>query len=225
MTMKKHAFVTARVYPGDQNALVKNMMKQMGINDPNEAVRRINSGEWIVSEAEVIRDWREENGVIYFDKPFLLLGMTGQEWFERLEEAGKKISKHAESVLRSPYFKPARPGIEKKVVVLKGELFSDDDRTTENIRTQAHAGTFTSGQHLFGLSPEIGCMIRERYAQKEIKAMGLRCIVDMHPPIEDFEGNPCWLSVGQYDNVPYLSTCLETPRAWSRDVGFAFTVA
>lgn len=43
-------FVTAKVYPGVQNALVKNLMQQMKINDPNEACRRINSGEWVVVE-------------------------------------------------------------------------------------------------------------------------------------------------------------------------------
>ena len=41
-------FVTARVYPGKTNALVKNLMRQMGISDPNEAVRRMNAGEWVV---------------------------------------------------------------------------------------------------------------------------------------------------------------------------------
>src|SRR3989344_1804540 len=47
----KNCFVTARVYPGDMNALVKNLMRQMKIDNPNEAVRRVNSGEWIVSES------------------------------------------------------------------------------------------------------------------------------------------------------------------------------
>lgn len=43
-------FVTARVYPGDTNALVKNIMKQIGIDDPNEAVRRVNAGEWVLTQ-------------------------------------------------------------------------------------------------------------------------------------------------------------------------------
>ncbi len=49
-------FVIAKVEPGKLNALVKNLMRQMNITDPNEAVRRINSGEWIVSQS--VRRWR-----------------------------------------------------------------------------------------------------------------------------------------------------------------------
>ena len=41
-------FATARVYPGDTDALIKNLMHQMDISDPNEAVRRVNAGEWVV---------------------------------------------------------------------------------------------------------------------------------------------------------------------------------
>lgn len=39
-------FVTAKVLPGKTNALVKGLMEWMGLDDPNEAVRRVNSGEW-----------------------------------------------------------------------------------------------------------------------------------------------------------------------------------
>lgn len=39
-------FVTAQVFPGKTNALVKNMMKAMGLNDPNEAVDAFNCGKW-----------------------------------------------------------------------------------------------------------------------------------------------------------------------------------
>jgi hypothetical protein len=46
----KNEFVIAEVMPGQLNAMVKNVMGQMKINDPNEAVRRVNSGEWIVSK-------------------------------------------------------------------------------------------------------------------------------------------------------------------------------
>ncbi|PIT98507.1 MAG: hypothetical protein COT71_00465 [Candidatus Andersenbacteria bacterium CG10_big_fil_rev_8_21_14_0_10_54_11] len=57
-------FVTAEVLPGKTNALVKNLMRPMEIDDPNEAVRRVNSGEWIVVQREP--RWREEDRIIYF---------------------------------------------------------------------------------------------------------------------------------------------------------------
>lgn len=37
------------------NALVKNIMAQMGIDDPVEAIRRVNSGEWVVKFAELLK--------------------------------------------------------------------------------------------------------------------------------------------------------------------------
>lgn len=48
-------FAIAEVMPGKLNALVKNMMRQMNVSDPNEAVRRVNSGEWIVTEKNKVR--------------------------------------------------------------------------------------------------------------------------------------------------------------------------
>ncbi len=42
-------FVTAKVFPGKTNALVKNLMKVTGIKDPNEAVDSFNRGEWALT--------------------------------------------------------------------------------------------------------------------------------------------------------------------------------
>jgi len=46
--MSKFAFA-AEVLPGHLNAMVKNLMRQAGIRDPNEAVRAFNAGELILS--------------------------------------------------------------------------------------------------------------------------------------------------------------------------------
>ncbi|MBN2093950.1 MAG: hypothetical protein JW740_01055 [Candidatus Zambryskibacteria bacterium] len=45
----KSEFAISEVLPGKLNAMVKNIMGQMKIDDPNEAVRRVNAGEWVVS--------------------------------------------------------------------------------------------------------------------------------------------------------------------------------
>lgn len=58
-----NGFVIAEVMPGKLNALVKNLMHQMDLTDPNEAVRRINSGELALSEP--YRQWRERYNVIF----------------------------------------------------------------------------------------------------------------------------------------------------------------
>ena len=53
--MDKPEFAIADVPPGRLNALVKNIMAQMGIDDPGEAVRRVNSGEWVVRIAGLLK--------------------------------------------------------------------------------------------------------------------------------------------------------------------------
>ena len=51
--MSKIEFATANLTAGQLNSLVKKIMFQMGISDPVEAIRRINSDEWtLVGPAE-----------------------------------------------------------------------------------------------------------------------------------------------------------------------------
>ena len=47
----KNEFAIAEVMSGQLNALVKNLMAQMAIDDASEAVRRVNAGEWVVRMA------------------------------------------------------------------------------------------------------------------------------------------------------------------------------
>ena len=54
--MDKPAFLTASVTQGDLNAMVKNIMVRMpDTDDPNEVVRRVNSGEWVVNRADLLK--------------------------------------------------------------------------------------------------------------------------------------------------------------------------
>ncbi len=46
-------FAIKDVPVGQLNALVKNLMAQMDINDPVEVIRRINAGEWLVAKVEL----------------------------------------------------------------------------------------------------------------------------------------------------------------------------
>lgn len=51
----KGDFVTAQIMHGQTNALVKNIMAQMGIDDPEEAIRRMNSREWVVRQLDLLK--------------------------------------------------------------------------------------------------------------------------------------------------------------------------
>jgi len=163
--------------------------------------------------------WPEKDGVIYFNEELVSDGTTGPEWVKRLEAEGKKITKYAKSVLLSPEFKPTN-GTKYKVAVLKGEIFNDNERTTENIRKKADL------LNLQTPNAELACILRERFSDKQLEDMGLYWIVAMHEPIKDFDDNPRLVIASRSDNGSWLHTDYGGPgNWWSRDGGFAFAVS
>jgi hypothetical protein len=123
-----------------------------------------------LSVSEPTRSWREEDGVIYFS--VTSDGTTGEEWINRLEGNDFRMINYPKSVLRSPDFKPTT-GVTTKIGVLKGMLFSDDDRITKKIRAEADRRTFTKP------NAEVACLVRTKFTDPEIEAMGLFGIVVM----------------------------------------------
>jgi len=158
--------------------------------------------------------WRRENGVIYFDVIFD--GTSGPDWIVRLEKAGKRIGDYARSVLLSPDFKPSAVG-PAKIAVLMGESFSDEDRITAKIRTEADKQKFTKP------NADLACVIREMFSDREIEDMGLWRIVAMHEPIKVSDGSPDLLGANRRDDGGWLDAYYGKPDdCWSRDNGFAF---
>jgi len=208
-------FAIAEVATGKLNALVKNIMRQTGTSDPNEAVRLVNSGEWILTNP--VRRWREQDGVIYFS--VTSNGMTGPQWIEHFEKKGIQLSKWAKDVLLSPDFKPTN-GVTTEVAVLKGMLFEDNDRVTSKIRAEA------GKRKLVKPNAELGCLIRDMFTDEEIAAMGLVWIVAFHEPIKDSDGDPFLLSANRADDGRWLDAYYGRPDGrWARDGGFAFAVS
>ena len=208
-------FAIAEVMPGKLNALVKNIMHQTGEADPNEAVRLVNSGEWVVSKQT--HSWHEEDGVIYFS--VTSDGTTGEDWIKRLEGNGFRVGDYAKQVLRSPDFKPTN-GVTTEVAVLKGMLFEDNDRITKKIRAEADK------RKLSKPNAELACLIREKFTDKEIEAMGLWYIVAMHEPINDSDGGPHLLLAYRFDDGRWLIAYDGRPDyRWGRGGGFAFAVS
>lgn len=182
--------------------------------------------EWLHAVAEIYgepsvstpsRSWREENGVIYFS--VISDGTTGEEWIKRLEGKGFRVGDYAKRVLRSPDFKPTN-GMATEIAVLKGMFFSDDDRITKNIHAEAKKRRFIVP------NPEIACLIREKFTNKEIEAMGIWWIVVMHEPIKDSFGTPLLLSAGRYGDGHWLNAYYVSPDfRCHRGNGFAFVVS
>ncbi|MFH1956553.1 MAG: hypothetical protein ABIJ28_02825 [Patescibacteria group bacterium] len=160
-------------------------------------------------------EWREESGVIYFS--VTSDGTSGQDWIKRLESNGFQVSDWAKSILHSLDFKPTS-GVTTEIAILKGSLFSDSNRTTRNIYAEADRRNLTKP------NAEVGCLIREKFSDKEIKAMGLWWIVVMHEPIKDSDGDPALLHV--YRSARWLYASYGNPDSrWDPGNGFAFVVS
>lgn len=180
-----------------------------------DGVNKFLRGELIVSE--LTRSWREENGVIYFS--VTSDGTTGEEWIVRLESKGFRVGDYVKRVLRSKDFKPTN-GIIYEIAVLKSELFSDSNRITKTIRKEA------KNRKLSTPNAEVACLIREKFTDKELKAMGLYWIVAMHKPIKDSGGGPGLLGVPRESGGSWLGAAYGGPGGeWRRDRGFAFVVS
>jgi len=201
-------FASAGLTAGQLNAIVK----KLGGHDM--ALRFLRDE---LSVSEPTRSWREEDGVIYFS--VTSDGTTGGNWIKRLEDNGFRAGDYAKQVLRSPDFKPTN-GVTTEVAVLKSMLFEDNDRITKKIRAEADK------RKLGKPEPELACLIREKFTDKEIEAMGLWYIVAMHEPINDSGGDPYLLNANRDDDGRWLHAYDGRPDfRWHRDSGFAFAVS
>ncbi len=201
-------FASASLTAGQLNAIVK----KLGGHDM--ALRFLRDE---LSVSEPTRSWREEDGVIYFS--VTSDGTTGEDWIKRLEGNGFRVGDYAKQVLRSPDFKPTN-GVTTEVAVLKGMLFEDNDRITKKIRAEADK------RKLSKPNAELACLIREKFTDKEIEAMGLWYIVAMHEPINDSGGDPDLLGADRDGDGRWLDACDGGPgNGWGRDGGFAFAVS
>ena len=225
--MAKPEFLIQDVTPGKLNALVKNIMAQTGTEDPNEAVRLVNSGEWkVVRTIEKKLLLTTATGIEVYDHGdhfrFTLpstTGKTGAEWIAHFEKKGDRIGSYAKSVLLSNDFKPTS-GVTTEVAVLKGSTFKDNERVTKNIRKVAGERALETP------NAEIACLIRDNFTDTEIEAMGLIWIVAMHEPIKDSDGDPNLLDARRSGGGRWLNAYYGKPDSgWNRGGGFAFAVS
>lgn len=178
-------------------------------------LQKLLRGELAVSEPA--RRWREEDGVIYFS--VASDGTTGPQWVTRLEKQNFQVGNYAKSILCSSDFKPTT-GVKYEIVVLKGMLFSDDNRITKKIRAKAKKRKLTVP------NAEVTCLIREAFSDEELEAMGLWWIITMHEPIKVSDGRPFLLGAGGDYGGRWLGACCDGPGdRWDRGDGFAFVVS
>lgn len=196
----------------DLEAMIGNVMKQIDIDNPKEAADIINNGK---AQITIVRPkWTEKDGVIRFS--VTSDGTTGEQWVSRLESNGFRVGDYTKRALRSKSFKPTN-GITYEIAVLKGEIFSDNERITKNIRKDAKNRKLTTP------NAEVVCLIREKFSDKELEAMGLYWIVVMHEPIKSYDGNHILLNTNRFDGGSWLDMNYCDPGSkWYCGRGFAF---
>jgi hypothetical protein len=200
-------FASADLTLGQLNAIVK----KLGGHDM--ALRFLRDE---LSVSEPTRSWREEDSVIYFS--VTSDGTTGKDWIKRLEGNGFRVGDYAKEVLCSPSFKPTK-GVQTEVAVFKGMLFEEQSRITSKIRAEGALRKLSKS------NAELACLIREKFTDEEIEAMGLVWIVAMHEPIKESDSGPLLLSASRCGGGRWLTTCRDRPGfRWPYGHGFAFAV-
>lgn len=165
-------FAIAEVTTGKLNALVKNLMKQMGIDDPIEAVRRINSGQWVVSEQ--VRLWWEQDNIIYLS--VTSDGTTGPQWVKELKAQGVCLEDNAEKILCSAEFRPTS-GVTSLIAILTYDVINKTSMTIDGVWAEAQR------RKLAEPSVETACLIRRVLSDKDILNMSLWWINVIHVPV------------------------------------------
>lgn len=181
-----------------------------------------NTNNGVISESV-----REEDGVIYLP-PFITEGVTGPDWILWLEGNDFNIGRYAKQVFHSSDFKPSKPGTVVKIAILRGTLFKDEERETKNIYAFAENFKTPDNRGLMKPNAESVCLIRKKFTDKEIEAMGLARIVAMHEPINDSDSDPILLGAGHVndDDVRSIHGFYGRPDGgWVRDRGFAFELS
>ena len=201
-------FASAGLTAGQLNAIVK----KLGGHD---MALRFLRDELSVSTPS--RSWREEDGVIYFSVESD--GIFGEGWINRLVGDGFRFRCYARRALCSPDFKPTIGVTE--VAVLRGTLFEYDNRVMNKICAEADK------RNLLKPNIELSCLIRKRFTNKEIEAMGLHWIVAMHEPIYDSSTRLSFLlDAGGRDDDRWIGAYdVGFARKWGRRYGFAFAVS
>ena len=84
--------------------------------------------------------------------------------FSHYDARGIKIGDYAKQFILSSAFKPTK-GVTYKVAVIKGELFSDENRISDKIRKEADK------RKLKTPPLELALLIRDKFSDEEIKVL------------------------------------------------------
>ena len=208
------SFVIADVMPGKLNAFVKNVMDQLFIEDPAQAIELFVSGARTFSR--FVRLWTERDGIISFT--YISDGTTGPQWIKRLGSKKCRLTDGAKEVLCAQNFVPTPAGTVVHMKIWKGDLFSPKNVWFKPL------GAIAARSGYVIPNVEAICYMRDMFSNNEIQAMGLRKILIERkcPPTDRSELNTVYIGT--------LGTDLAALRAngahWENEgAGFAYASA
>lgn len=149
--MKKYLSTIQNV-AGKLNIMFKQIMKH-GVSVPNEDVRM---------ETAIHTKWTGKDNISF---SVTSDGASGEEWISRLERKGLLVGDYAKILLHSKDFIPTS-GITYNLILLRGKLSLNNYR-------MAH-------RNFEEPNPEVICLIRDKFSDKELEAMGLYFIIEMN---------------------------------------------
>ena len=134
-----------------------------------------------------------QNGRFYF--AVVGTALEAEKWGERLEAGGHTFSKYGADVLSKPDYDEKHRleagKLYKLGLVLGTEIVEDHNRST--VALQNLGRREVGEQAVTGLKAELALLIREKFSNAELEAMGLGYIAVLHEPIVDSGGYPCVL--------------------------------
>lgn len=129
-------------------------------------------------ERALANAWHEKDDVVYFT--VTSDGKSGAAWLRHYEERGMgfrgSYSDLTEIAILGRKFRPTS-GVTTTIAVLKASSFPRYENTINHVHAKAAA---------LGLKKpamEIGCLIRDKFTNAEIRAMGLESLRVMHKPV------------------------------------------
>lgn len=144
-------------------------------------------------------------------------GRTGEDFIRDLPKNGYRVSGWAADVMRKPAFVPTK-GKVYHLGLIKGEEFSDAERTTKNIRAEA-------ARRGWLIPPvETAPLLREAVSDDEIERLGLRWLVVMHEPVVGSGGDALLVGISRDDDGQWLGASYDEQPCpqWSREGGLLF---
>ena len=144
-------------------------------------------------------------------------GKTGLGWLKRFEFKGIKIGEYAKKFLLSDDFQYT--GKTYQVAVIKSRHF-DNPSTIEDILEEGKS------RNMVEANAEVACLIRDKFTDEEIRAMGLNYIITMHQKIGDCYDPRRFSTISKDGHLWLEAHDAEPDGSWlSQNVGLAFIVS